>query len=98
MLQHHLLVTLEVRFDFAKGGGFRLKVVLHVIAVVLLRVIGVGKFLAAQSIDLFQSSAVGFELLGDLADHLVDRIFLALEFEDVDSFVFAFHRGIRAIR
>ena len=91
VLEHHLLAELQVRLDLVDRGGLGFETVLNVITVLLLRVVRVDEFLAADPVDLLEGSAVGLEFLRDLADHFVDGLVLALEFEDVDSFVFAFH-------
>ena len=57
----------------------------------LLGVVRIGKLATTKTVDLLEGCAFRFQLFRDAGDHLLDAFFLALHFQDVDSFVLSFH-------
>ena len=91
MLKHDLVVQLQASFDTVDYTWLGLEVELHVVTVVLLGVVFVGKLFTTDAIDLLESCAIRFEFFGDGSHRVLDTFFLSLHIEDIDSFVLTFH-------
>ena len=92
MLDVHLVIQRERTPDLLHRRGLCLEEVVHVESALNL-VRGVGKVLAAETVDLLELAALSFDRCTHTADHLIEALFFANGVENDDAFVFPFHIG-----
>jgi len=92
VLDVHLVIQLQRGLDLLDRRWLCLEEVVHIESALNL-VRGVGKVLAAETVDLLELAALSFDRFAHTADHLVDALFFTDGIEDDDAFVFPFHIG-----